>query len=177
MKKSILLLWGFLPMISIAQERNKFSFYVQGGYLSSNYMREAMQKGISSKTESRDHTCVILNAGFQVRVSKAWRIGPAFAYDHFGTKHRSVKFSVFNYLLKADRIWKETSQFNLYSGLALGVTTSRQVSDNIVIGRKVNMAYQIQLAGASIKLDHFELDVNFGWGVSGLAAAGIRYNF
>jgi opacity protein-like surface antigen len=156
----------------------KYCFYIQGGYMSSLYVKKAGQGEIISETEARHHKCIILNAGIQVNLSKKWKIGLAFTYDHFGTKHRSVEFSTLSYLLRCDRTWKETKKYTLYSGLSLGVRKSRRFENEVEIERKVNPGYQIYLMGANYKItDRLFFDVNAGWGVSGTLNAGLKYRF
>jgi hypothetical protein len=121
MKKIIFAFVYLLPIVVTAQQRSgKYFVYAQGGYLSSLYVHEAMQKTIVSEAETRNHKCIILNAGLQLLISKIWRVGLAFTYDHFGTKYRSVEYSALSYLFRCDRIWRETKKSILYSGLPLG---------------------------------------------------------
>ncbi|MGH2553498.1 MAG: hypothetical protein ACRDEB_07265, partial [Chitinophagaceae bacterium] len=131
MKKNIFLLAIFFPVALLAQTSKKISFYVQGGYMSSGFIKESALKDFVSAKETSHHKCIILNAGFLVRVSEKWRIGPAFTYDHFGAKHRSVEFSNLSYMIRTDRIWKENRNFLLYSGLSLGIKKVRRFDDEI----------------------------------------------
>jgi hypothetical protein len=178
MKKVVASFLYFLQVSALCQQpAKKYSFYVEGGYMSSHYIKEARQKSIVSETESRHHRCIILNTGFQFSVSEKWRIGPAFTYDHFGTKHRSVEYSVLSYMLRGDRIWKQTGKFSLYSGLAIGVKTTKRLENEVVTGRSTGPGYHIYLIGADIKLYKFLVNVNAGWGVSGFVSIGMKYAF
>lgn len=104
-----------LSMISYGQQQGKLSFYAQGGYKSSGYIKESAHNEIASAKETAHHKCIVLNAGFLVNIADKWRIGPAFTYDHFGTKHRSVEFSNLSYMLRCDRTWKAAKTYSLYS--------------------------------------------------------------
>lgn len=178
MKKLIHFFFAFFPVFITAQQPSgKYFIYVQGGYVSSWYVKEAMQKSIVTETDPHNHKCIILNAGFQVMVSKNWRIGPSFTYDHFGTKHRDIEFHSFSYLLRVDRIWKETKQITVYSGLSLGVNSIRQIEDEIKKDYQVNPGWQVYLLGADMKLYRFLIDVNTGYGVSGVFNIGAKYRF
>jgi hypothetical protein len=90
--KPVILFCACLLHIGIfAQQREKKpSFYVHGGYMSSFYVKEANRNTLISEKETQHHKCIILNTGFQLSIFEKWRIGPAFTYDHFGAKHRSV---------------------------------------------------------------------------------------
>jgi len=130
MKKIIIAILILLALSVPAQQRpGKYFFYVQGGYRSSGYIKEAGQKEIVSESETHHHRCIIFNAGFLVRISEKWRTGLAFTYDHFGTKHRSVEYSNLSYMLRCDRIWKETKKILFYSGLSLGVRKIRKFEE------------------------------------------------
>jgi hypothetical protein len=178
MKKLIIAFIILLPMSVPAQQQpGKYFFYVQGGFMSSGYIKEAGQKEIISKTETHHHRCIIFNAGFLVRVSEKWRTGPAFTYDHFGTKHRSVEYSNISYMMRCDRIWKETKKFLFYSGLSLGVRKIRKFEEEKEVTRRTNLAYQVYLAGVDFKINRFMIDVNAGYGVSGILNAGLKYRF
>jgi|GEM_PF-2870689 len=177
MKIITVLFLGLLPLISNGQDMPKYSFHVEGGYLSNDYVKEALRKGINSKDENRNHKCIILDVGMQIRISKDWRIGPSFTYDHFGTKHRSVEFSILSFLLKADRIWKETRTFTFHSGIALGIKSKKKFVNNILISRSTRLGCQFDLAGIGLKLGQFNLYNNIGWGTSGFFSTGIRYSF
>jgi len=178
MKRLIFFFFVLLPVFLSAQRSSgKYFFYVQGGYLSAWYVKEAMQKSIATETDPHNHKCIILNAGFQIKVSKDWRVGPSFTYDHFGTKHRDVEFHSFSYLLRVDRIWKETKQISIYSGLSLGINSTRRIEEKIKKDYSVNPGWQIYLLGADIRIYEFLLDINAGYGVSGILNMGIKYRF
>lgn len=178
MKKLILFFFVFLPVFITAQQPSgKYFIYVQGGYVSSWYVKEAMQKSIVTETDPHNHKCIILNAGFQMMFSKKWRIGPSFTYDHFGTKHRDVEFHSFSYLLRVDRVWKETKQMTVYSGLSLGVNSIRRIEEDIKKDYQVNPGWHVYLLGADIKIYKFLIDVNAGYGVSGVFNIGAKYRF
>jgi hypothetical protein len=174
MKKLFILLFVFLPVAILAQVTGKYSFYVQGGYLSSGYVHEAFQNSIVSKKESHNHKCIILNAGFQMEVAEKWRLGPSFTYDHFGTKRRSVEYSTLSYLLRADRVWKETKTYWLYSGFALGIKSQKHFENETLVDHKLNPACHIYVTGFRLQVDHFSLDANLGWGVCGLFNLGVH---
>ena len=168
----------FLPISLLGQELpKKHSIYVQGGYMSSLYVKEAKGKRIISETETMHHKCVILNAGFQLLLTNKWLIGPAFTYDHFGTKQRAVEYSVLSYLLRCDRMWKETKIYRLYSGLAIGLRTVKRFEDEVITERRIIPGYHIYLIGADIKIKKFLFDVYAGYGVSGILNFGGKYEF
>jgi len=176
MKKRILFYFVFLPILINAQQPSgKYFIYVQGGYLSSGYVKKAMQKSIVTETDPHNHKCIILNAGFQMMIAKNWRIGPSFTYDHFGTKYRDVEFHSFSYLFRTDRIWKETKQVTFYSGICLGVNTIQQIENEIKKDHSVNPDWHIYLLGTDIKVHRFLIDVNTGYGVSGVLNVGVKY--
>lgn len=176
--KQILLCFVCLHCVLLQAQTGKTSFYAQGGYMSSGYLKEWRQKEISSSTETHRHKCIILNAGFQVRVGEKWRLGPSFTYDHFGTKHRSVEYSNLNYMLRADRIWCEGKHFSFYSGLSLGIKKIRKFEEEIEVGRKTSAAFQLYAAGAEIRLTKWcSLNFNAGYGVSGILNGGMRFQF
>ncbi len=178
MKKIILALMILLPLSLTAQQsRGKYFFYIQGGYKSSGYIKESRQKEIVSETETHHHRCIIFSAGFLLRLSEKWRIGPAFTYDHFGTKHRSVEYSNLSYMIRSDRIWKETKKYSFYSGLSLGVRKIRRFEEETEMEKRVVLAYQVYLLGAEYKIGRFQIDINAGYGVSGILNAGIKYRF
>ena len=178
MKKLILAFVILLPLAVPAQQRQgKYFIYIQGGYKSSGYIKESGQKEIVSETETHHHRCIIFNAGFLVKLSDKWRIGPAFTYDHFGTKHRSVEYSNLSYMIRCDRIWKEAKHYSFYSGLSLGVRKVRKFEDETEMERRVIPAYQVYLLGAEYKTGRFQIDINAGYGVSGILSAGIKYRF
>ena len=112
-----------------------------------------------------------------VRVSEKWRTGFAFTYDHFGTKHRSVEYSNLSYMLRFDRIWKESKTFLFYSGLSVGARKIRRFDEEIETERHVAPAYQVYLMGADLKIGHLMIDANVGYGVSGLLNLGLKYHF
>lgn len=156
----------------------RISFYAQGGYMSSGYIKEWGQKELTSSTETHRHKCIILNAGLQVRVAANWRAGFSFTYDHFGTKHRSVEYSNLSYMLRGDRIWRESKRLLLYSGLAAGIKKTRKFEEDAETGKKVKEAIQVYAIGAEIRITRwFSLDVNAGYGVSGILNAGGRFRF
>lgn len=97
------------------QQAKNFSMYIHGGYRSTAYIINEGQQKMVSETETSHHKCIIFNAGLQWNLSKKWRIGPSFTYDHFGTKHRSVEYSNLSYLLRCDRIWKKKLFLVLWS--------------------------------------------------------------
>jgi hypothetical protein len=164
--------------ISAQQREKKFSFYVQGGYMSSLYIKEANQSSLTSEKETRHHKCIIFNTGVQFYISEKWRIGPSFTYDHFGAKHRSVEYSNLSYMIRCDRIWKETKKCSLYSGLMIGVRKTRRFEDEAEVERRVSPCYQIYLIGAECKMiKGLSFDINAGWGVSGILSIGAKYWF
>jgi hypothetical protein len=164
--------------ISAQQPKKKISFYVQGGYMSSLYVKEANQHRLISEKETRHHKCIILNTGFQFYISEKWRIGPAFTYDHFGTKHRSVEYSNLSYMIRCDRIWKETKKYSLYSGLMTGVRKTRRFEEETEVEHRVTPCYQIYLIGAESKVtNRIFFDVNAGWGVSDWYENGSPFDF
>mgnify|MGYP001603958474 FL=1 len=176
-KKICLSFLLIVSMISYGQQQRKFSFYVQGGYKSSCYIKESAHNEIASAKETSHHKCIVLNAGFLIKLGPKWRIGPAFTYDHFGTKHRSVEFSNLSYMLRCDRIWKETKTYSLYSGCSFGAKKVRQFEDETEMAKYVNPAYQVYLAGIDLKLNRFLIDVNAGYGVAGVLNVGLKYRF
>jgi hypothetical protein len=177
--KITILVFGILLSLSASAQHHsgKFFFYIQGGYKSSGYINESGHKEIVSAKETQHHKCIIFNAGFLVRVSDKWRTGPAFTYDHFGTKHRSVEFSNLSYMLRCDRIWKENKSFLIYSGLSLGTKKIRKFEEEKEVIRRTNLAYQVYLAGVEIKMGHLMIDANAGYGVSGILNLGLTYRF
>jgi hypothetical protein len=178
MKKIIFAFVYLLPIVITAQQKpRKYFIYAQGGYLSSLYVNEAMQKKIVSETETHTHKCIILNAGLQWRISRNWRMGPAFTYDHFGTKYRSVEYSALNYLFRCDRIWRETKKSILYSGLSIGVRKLKQFENGILKKHQVDPGYHFYLIGADFKVNKFLIAVNTGYGVSGVFNLGLKYRF
>jgi hypothetical protein len=179
MKKTIFIYALLFPIIIKAQQQSKhISFYMHGGYKSAVYLKENSHEHLISETETNHHKCIILNAGLQWDISEKWRIGPSFTYDHFGTKLRSVEYSNLSYLLRCDRVWKKTKNYSLYSGLAAGTRKVRKFEDEAEKGRKLVLGYQIYVAGISYKVvNKFSLDVNTGWGVSGILSIGANYRF
>ena len=178
MKKIIIALVILIPMAVAAQHQlGKFSFYAQGGYMSAGYIKESALRELVSEKETQHHKCIILNAGLLIRISEKWRMGPAFTYDHFGTKHRSVEYSNLNYMLRGDRIWKETRSYAFYSGLSLGLRKVRRFEDEVETAKYEKLAYQIYLAGFELKVNRLAIDVNAGYGVSGILNLGLKYNF
>lgn len=176
-KKICLSFLLIVSMISYGQQREKFYFYAQGGYKSSGYIKESAQHEIVSAKETAHHKCIVLNAGFLMKAGQNWRIGSAFTYDHFGTKHRSVEFSNLSYMLRCDRVWKKTKSYSLYSGLSLGAKKVRRFEEETETAKYVNPAYQVYLAGIDLKLSRFMIDVNAGYGVSGILNCGLKYQF
>jgi hypothetical protein len=178
MNKLIIAFVILLPLSVPAQQRpGKYLFYIQGGYMSSGYIKESGQKEIVSETETQHHKCIIFNAGLLVSLSEKWRIGPAFTYDHFGTKHRSVEHSNLSYMMRCDRIWKATKKYSFYSGLSLGARKIRRFEDETETESHLSTAYQVYLLGADFKIDRFLIDVNSGYGVSGILNIGLKYRF
>ncbi len=178
MKKIIFAIVILLPLSVLAQQRpGKYFFYVQSGYMSSGYIKESGQKEIVSKTETHQHKCIIFNAGFLVKISEKWRTGPAFTYDHFGSKHRSVEYSNISYMIRCDRIWKETKKFLFYSGLSLGGRKTRKFEEEKEVESQIKPDYQVCLLGADFKSGRFLIDINIGYGVSGILNAGLKYRF
>ncbi len=158
MKKLILAFIILLPLSVPAQYGSgKYFFYIQGGYMSSGYIKESGQKEIVSESETHHHKCIIFNAGFLVSLSEKWRIGPAFTYDHFGTKHRSVKYSNLSYMIRCDRIWKEAKKYSFYSGLAFGIRKIRRFEDETEMESRVIPTFQVNLLGAGYKIANFKL--------------------
>ena len=166
-----------LSVVATAQKTKKVFFYVQGGYMSSGYIKAHDHKEIISEMEKDHHKCIILNAGIQATISERWRAGLAFTYDHFGTKHRSVEYSNISYMIRGDRIWKETKNYLLYSGFSLGLRKIREFEEEIEVDRRLTPGYQVYLAGAELKINKFMIDINAGYGVSGILNAGIKYRF
>jgi len=179
MKSVIIFSALLLPLVIAAQQNGgKVSFYAQGGYRSSNYILEDGRDHLNSATESHHHKCIILNAGLQYRFAAKWRAGISFTYDHFGTKHRSVELSNISYLLRCDRIWKEESRYLLYSGVMLGITKKRRFEDEKETERKTAPGYQVCVFGAEYKIAKWlSIDMNAGWGVTGILGAGARFKF
>lgn len=178
--KSLIILYACLLPLAIAAQQNqkKVSFYTQGGYRSSNYIKEAGKYHLRSATESHHHKCIILNAGLQYRFAAKWVAGLSFTYDHFGTKHRSVELSNISYLIRCDRIWKEERRYLLYSGLMLGITKIRRFEDEKETERQTGPGYQVCIIGAEYKIVKWlSIDVNAGWGATGLLSAGARFKF
>jgi hypothetical protein len=178
MKKLFIAFVILLPLAVPAQQRpGKYLFYIQGGYMSAGYIKESRQKDIVSEKETQHHKCIIFSAGFLVSLSEKWRIGPAFTYDHFGTKHRSVEYSNLSYMMRCDRIWKATKKYSFYSGLSLGVRKVRRFDDEIETERHLSTAYQVYLLGTDLKINRFLIGVNVGYGVSGILNVGLKYRF
>lgn len=166
-----------LSMISYGQQQGKLSFYAQGGYKSSGYIKESAHNEIASAKETAHHKCIVLNAGFLVNIADKWRIGPAFTYDHFGTKHRSVEFSNLSYMLRCDRTWKAAKTYSLYSGVSLGIRKVRRFDDEVETGRNATLGYHVYLIGAELKFGPFAIDANAGYGVSGILNFGLKYRY
>lgn len=179
MKISLLFISCMLSMELIAQKMsNKYSLYINSGYLSSLFIKESLQEQIVSKVETQHHKCIIFNVGLQMRLLKKWTIGPEFTYDHFGTKHRTVEYSNLSYMLRCVRTWKEAPKYSLYSGLSFGVRKIRRFEDETEMERKTIPAYQVDVIGVNYKLiDKLFIDINAGWGVSGIVSIGGRYFF
>ena len=178
--KPVILLCACLLQIEISaqQQGKKFSFYVQGGYMSSQYVKEAKLNTLISEKETRHHKCIILNTGFQFNISEYWRVGPSFTYDHFGAKHRSVEYSNLNYMIRCDRIWKKTKKYSLYSGLMTGLRKTRRFEEEIEVEHRVHPCYHIYLIGAESKVTNgLFFDVNAGWGATGILSIGAKYRF
>jgi hypothetical protein len=178
MRPAILLCTCLLSLTTAAQQTGKkHSFYVQGGYRSSLFIKEAHKHGLNSETESNHHKCIVLNAGIQFYLRDNWRIGAAFTYDHFGTKHRSVEFSNLSYMLRCDKVWLEKNKYNLYSGLATGLTKIRRFENELETRRQLRFGYHIYFLGAEYEIiKNLFIDANAGWGVSGIAGTGARFN-
>jgi len=177
MKKMISCLMMLVSLAAVAQNTKKVFFYVQGGYKSSGYIKAHDHNEIISETEKDHHKCIILNVGMLVTLSEKWRTGLAFTYDHFGTKHRSVEYSNISYMVRVDRIWGETKNYLLYSGLSLGLRKIREFEEEIEVERRLGAGYQVYLAGGELKINKFMIDVNAGYGVSGVFNAGVKYQF
>jgi hypothetical protein len=179
MRTTILLCACLLALTSPAQlTGKKHSFYVQGGYRSSLFIKEAQKHGLNSETESSHHKCIVMNAGFHFYLRDSWRIGAAFTYDHFGTKHRSVEFSNLSYMLRCDKVWWKKNKYSLYSGLATGLTKTRMFENEREILRELRLGYHIYPLGVEYEiLKNLFIDANAGWGVSGIASAGARFHF
>ena len=141
-------------------------------------MKAANQKQIVSETETKHHKCIIFNTGIQWDISEQWRIGASFTYDHFGTKYRSLEYSNISYLLRCDKVWKKTKIYTLYSGISAGIRKVREFENEVEIKRKLAIGYQIFAAGLNYKLiSKFFIDINTGWGVSGILNIGVAYHF
>ena len=178
MKNLICVFLYLLPLSAPSQQLSeKYSIYIQGGFISSLYVKEAMFKHIVSETHSHHHACPILSAGFQWNISNKWRVGPTFSYDHFGLKDRSVEYNVLSYLLRCDRIWKETKKINFYSGLSLGVRTLKQFENENLIEHNLMPGYHIYLIGTEFNIKQFAFDLNVGIGTSGIVNLGGKYRF
>jgi hypothetical protein len=178
MKKLIIAISFLLPItLSAQQQSGKISFFYQAGYMSSGFITKSGQNKIATTTETQPHKCIIFNVGFLMRLSEKWRIGPAFTYDHFGTKQRSGEYSNLSFMVRSDRIWKETKTYLFYSGLSSGVKKIRQFEDEIEIASHVTPAFQFYLIGAEFKVNRFSFDANAGWGVAGILCAGVKYRF
>lgn len=178
--KTVILVYAFLlPIITKAQKQSKhISLYIDGGHKSATYQKENSHKLLISETETNHHKCIVLNAGLQWTLSEKWRIGPSFTYDHFGTKLRSVEYSNLSYSFRCDRIWKKTKKYLLYSGLSTGIRKVRKFEDEIETERKTVFAYQIYATGINYKIiNKFFIDLNIGWGVSGILCIGASYRF
>ena len=66
----------------------------------------------------------------------------------------------------------------MYSGFATGFRKVREFENEVEIKRKVLLGYQIYVAGLNYKLaNRFFIDVNTGWGVSGILSVGGKYFF
>jgi hypothetical protein len=159
------------------QLQKKYFVYVGGGHISSLYVNRAVLKTIVSETDSRSHACPILNAGIQRMVSKDWRVGLSFSYDHFGLKDRSIEYSSLGYMLRCDRIWKETKKSILYSGLSAGIRTLKRFDNEVLKEHHVSPGYHLYLIGADFKIEKFLLDINIGVGTSGVLNYGLKYRF
>lgn len=179
MRKSTTILILLLPLLSIAQNKQDNNFiYVSGGSMSSSYLDNAVYHGIHSHTDDHKHNCIILNVGYQYRLGKKWRIGPSFTYDHFGVEDRSIEYHAYYYSVRADRIWKETDKAIWYSGISLGARTLKKLDDDHLANSSTKPSYHLHAAGASIKIfNHFLLDLNVGYGVSGIINVGLVNRF
>ena len=178
MKKLIIAITFLLSIkLSAQQHSGRISFFYQPGYMSSGFIIKSGQNEIATAKETQPHKCIIFNAGFLMRISEKWRMGPAFTYDHFGTKKRSGEYSNLSFMLRSDRIWKEGKTYLFYSGLSLGAKKIRQFEDEIEIKSNVAPAFQVYLIGAEFKVSRFSFDVNAGWGVGGILGAGVKYRF
>lgn len=178
MKKIIIALAFLLPFTLTAQQHSgKISFFYQAGYLSAGYINKSGQNEIATMKEAQPHKCIIFNVGFLMRLSEKWRMGPAFTYDHFGTKQRTGEHSNLSYMVRSDRIWKETKTYLFYSGLSLGVRKIRRFEDKTEIESSLIPAFQVYLMGVEFKVARFSFDVNAGWGVAGILDAGVKYRF
>ena len=132
MKKLIIAISFLSPITLLAQQQSgRISFFYQPGYMSSGFITKTRQNEIATAKETQPHKCIIFNVGFLMRLSETWRIGPAFTYDHIGTKLRSGEYSSLSFMLRCDRIWKETKTYLFYSGLSFGVKKIRQFEDEI----------------------------------------------
>ena len=179
MKPVIILPACLLSMtVSGQQNEKKYSFYLQGGYKSSLFIKEAAMHTLSSATESNSHKCIVLNTGVQFYLTATCRIGASLTYDHFGTKHRSVEQSNLSYFVRCDRIWKQKRKYAWYSGLMLGVTRIRRFEKETEIFRHSAAGYHIYLVGAEYKLvNNLFIDANAGWGMSGILSLGAKFRF
>jgi hypothetical protein len=68
---------------------------------------------------------------------------------------------------------KEHSLF----GFTIGVRTLKQFENEILKKHRVNPGYHIYLIGADFKVNKFLIDVNTGYGVSGVFNLGLKYRF
>lgn len=178
--KQLTIFCACLLSLTIAAQHNKHkhSFYLQGGYRSSLFIKENGDHHLVSETESHQHKCIVFNTGVLFYAAQNWRVGASFTYDHFGTKHRSVEHSNLSYLLRCDRVWKEKSRYLLYSGLMLGVRKTRRFEEEEETGRQTAPAYHVCLIGAEYKLmNRVFIDVNAGYGVAGIVSIGAKFRF
>jgi len=179
MKKHLFTFFLFLPVCLIAQRSfHHVSFYVQGGYRSASYIKQASQKHISSSSETSHHRCIVLNTGLQLDLGKVWRAGFSFTYDHFGTKHRSVEFSNLSYMLRTDYTWMKWKTTSLYSGIAAGLKKTRVFESEMEVSRNLSLTGQVYALGFRYEPFHgFFLEANAGWGVSGIFNLGAGFRF
>jgi hypothetical protein len=177
MKKILFCLMILASTVLAAQKKGKVFFYVQGGYMSAGYMKALKEKVPAAVEEHDHHKCIVLNSGILITLTDRWRAGPVFTYDHYGTKHRSVEYSNLSYMARCERIFLETKNYSIYSGLALGIRKTRKFINEVEVEKKVSAGYQFYLAGIDLKMKNWMLDVNAGCGVSGILSAGIKYRF
>lgn len=177
MKNKLFLFVLLVSLNTNAQKPKRISFYVGGGYLSEQYLKQAVLKKISSKENSHKHICILLNAGFKYPISKKINSGVNISYDHFGLEDRSTEINLLSLMLRGEYIWHETSRILLYSGGAAGVSSGNKKEDGKIINKDWSPAYQIYLLGLGLKNSNTMLDFSLGYGTTGILNFHIQYKF